>query len=233
MKNPDNHLKEIKKMNVTKAIKSRKSVRAFTRQPVSREILKMILDTARWAASGTNTQPWEVVVLTGKNKDLLCQKMAAAYHGGVKGKMEYNYYPVEWKDPFKARRIACGKALYAALSIEREDLGRRKSQWAANYRAFDAPVMILFYMDQIMKTGSYLDYGMFIQSVMLAALDHGLATCPQAALGEYPNIVKAFTGHGAEHTLICGMAMGYEDVEAAVNNYRTDRRQAEAFTTFM
>ena len=220
-------------MNVTKAIKARKSVRAFTSQPVSREILQKILDAARWAASGTNTQPWEVVVLAGENKDQLCARIEAAYQAGVKGKMEYNYYPVEWKDPFKARRIACGKALYAALSIEREDVERRKSQWAANYRAFDAPVMILFYMDQIMKTGSYLDYGMFIQSVMLAALDHGLATCPQAALGEYPDIVKAFTGHGDDRTLVCGMAMGYEDVEAAVNNYRTDRQKVEAFTTFM
>ena len=220
-------------MNVSKAIKTRKSVRAFTKQSVSRKTLENILDTARWTASGTNTQPWEVVVLSGASKDQLGKNLEATHNAGVKGKMEYNYYPVEWKDPFKGRRVACGKALYAALNIEREDTERRKSQWAANYRAFDAPVMILFYMEQIMETGSYLDYGMFIQSVMLAAMDHGLSTCPQAALGEYPKIVKAFTGHGDEHTLVCGMAMGYEDTGSAVNNYRTERLEAKAFTTFM
>ena len=220
-------------MNVSEAIRSRKSVRAFTKQSVSRKIIEEILDTARWSASGTNTQPWEVVVLTGDSKSQLCMQIEAAYNSGIKGKMEYNYYPVEWKDRFKERRIACGKALYAALNIERDDVKKRKSQWAANYRAFDAPVMILFYMDKIMETGSYLDYGMFIQSIMLSAMDSGLATCPQAALGEYPRIVKTFTGHGDAHTLVCGMAMGYEDTKSAVNCYRTERLHVDSFAKFM
>ena len=220
-------------MELLEGIKTRKSDRAFKTTPVPEETLRNILGAAIKSPSSSNTQPWEVVVLSGRKKHQLGEKIEAAYHAGVKGKMEYNYYPVEWKDRFKARRIACGKALYGALNIEREDVERRKSQWAANYRAFDAPVMMLFYMDQIMETGSYLDYGMFIQSVMLSAMDHGLASCPQAALGEYPDIVKAFTGHDDGHILVCGMAMGYEDSDAAVNSYRTDRQQVKSFTKFM
>ncbi len=147
--------------------------------------------------------------------------------------MEYNYYPVEWKEPFRSRRVECGKALYGALNIQREDMERRKSQWAANYRSFDAPVMLLFFMDNIMETGSYLDIGMFIQSIMLAAMDHELTTCPQAALGEYPEIVKQYTGYDDDHVLVCGMAMGYEDESDPVNNYRTDREEVSEFTRFI
>ena len=219
-------------MNVSEAVRNRKSVRAFLDREVHRETIETDLDTARWAASGTNAQPWEVVVLTGEKKQKLCNRIGAAYDDGIRGKMDYNYYPVEWKDPFKARRVECGKALYAALDIQREDMERRKSQWAANYRAFDAPVVLLFFMDSILETGSYLDYGMFIQSIMLAAMDNGLATCPQAALGEYPKIVKKFTGYGDGHVLVCGMAMGYEDETDPVNNYRTAREAVSTFVRF-
>ncbi|MCY3769174.1 MAG: nitroreductase [Gammaproteobacteria bacterium] len=220
-------------MNVSEALKNRKSVRAFLDREVSREQVIAILESARWAASGTNAQPWEVVVLSGKSKAALCREIEALFDGGTRGKMEYNYYPVEWKEPFKARRIACGMALYSALDIQRDDLERRKSQWAANYRAFDAPVVLLFLMDRILETGSYLDIGMFIQSVMLAALDQGLATCPQASLGEYPEAVKRHVGYGDSHVLVCGMALGYEDCSDPVNHYRTAREEVSAFTRFL
>ena len=220
-------------MNVSEAIRNRKSVRAFLDREIESETIETILDTARWAASGTNAQPWEVVVLTGDRKQHLCEKISAAFHDGVRGKMEYNYYPVEWKEPFRSRRVECGKALYGALNIQREDMERRKSQWAANYRVFDAPVMLLFFMDNIMETGSYLDIGMFIQSIMLAAMDHELTTCPQAALGEYPEIVKQYTGYDDDHVLVCGMAMGYEEVSDPVNNYRTAREEVSKFTRFI
>ncbi|MYB35025.1 MAG: nitroreductase [Gammaproteobacteria bacterium] len=220
-------------MNVSEAIRNRKSVRKFLNREVDVETIKAILDTARWAASGSNTQPWEVVVLRGESKRALGEKIEMVFWDGVRGKMDYQYYPVDWKDPYRLRRIECGKALYKALSIEREDLERRKSQWAANYRSFDAPVMLLFFMDRVMETGSYLDYGIFLQSIMLAAMDHGLATCPQASLGEYPELVREHVGYSKNYIVICGLAVGYEDNSDPVNNYRTAREEVPDFTRYM
>jgi nitroreductase len=146
--------------------------------------------------------------------------------------MDYLYYPVEWHEPYKRRRVSCGAQLYAALNIERHDKAGRIEQWIANYRAFGAPVVLFFFLDPEMQKGSFLDYGMFIQSVMLAALDEDLATCPQAALGQYPDLVKDALGYSRDTILICGVALGYEDKKAPVNNYRTPREEVETFTRF-
>ncbi len=219
-------------MKVSEALQARKSTRAFLDKPVSRETIEQILDTARWAPSGTNTQPWQVAVLMGAKKRELQDKIESAYRSGVKGGMDYSYYPNEWKDPFLARRRVCGLQLYSALKIGKEDKERRAEQWVANYRSFDAPVMLLFFIDRIMDTGSYLDYGMFLQSVMLAAVEHGLATCPQAALGEYPDLVRDYLGYDQNQIVVCGMALGYEDPSADINSYRTEREAVSNFTEF-
>ncbi len=220
-------------MNVSEAIKGRKSVRAFMDQPVSREQIEAILDTARWAPSGVNTQPWKVFVLSGEKKTALQQQIVERFLGGEKGAMDYRYYPEQWQEPYVTRRKECGIALYSALDIQREDKQRRMEQWIANYRSFDAPVMLFFTIDQQLETGSYMDYGMFLQSVMLAAMDHGLTTCPQAALGEYPDLVREYLGLAADQVILCGMALGYEDTDAPVNNYRTVREDVANFTTFV
>lgn len=219
-------------MDVKQALIERKSTRAFLDKPVSVETINSILNAARHAPSGANTQPWQVAVVTGDRKKQLQQAIEQAHRGGEKPKMDYQYYPVNWVDPYKGRRVACGIQLYKALGIGREDKQARMDQWAANYRAFDAPVMLLFFIDPVMEKGSYLDYGMFIQSIMLAAVEDGLATCPQAALGEYPQIVKQTLGYSEESILICGMAMGYEDTDARVNSYRTPREEVGAFTKY-
>ena len=220
-------------MNVTEALQARKSVRAFLNQEVSRQQIEQILEAARWAPSGTNTQPWHVVVMTGDKKQQLQQQLVATYLNGTKNSMDYAYYPSHWVEPFLTRRRECGTQLYETLAIHREDKQRRMEQWIANYRAFDAPVMLLFFMDKLMEKGSYLDYGMFLQSVMLAALDQGLATCPQAALGEYPDVVRQFLAYDPDQVLVCGMALGYEDTSAAVNSYRTPREPVSRFTRFI
>jgi nitroreductase len=144
--------------------------------------------------------------------------------------MDYLYYPTEWSEPYRSRRRECGLQLYNALHIQRQDKERQREQWAANYRAFDAPVALFFFMEAGLQTGSFLDYGMFLQSLMLAAVEQGLATCPQAALAEYPAIVKQALGYPDNSILICGMALGYEDSDAPVNQYRTGRQEVEAFT---
>lgn len=219
-------------MDVYDALRQRKSTRAFLDKPVPREKIERILDGARHAPSGTNTQPWQVAVVTGDMRHKLAKAMETAFREGDKGELAYNYYPVDWIEPFKSRRVDCGMQLYSALGIERSDKERRRDQWAANYRSFDAPVTLFFFLHRIMETGSFMDYGMFIQSAMLMAEEEGLASCPQAALGEYPDLVRRELGYSDDYLLVCGMALGYEDAKAAVNQYRTPREPVEAFTRF-
>lgn len=219
-------------MTVARALKSRFSTRAYLNKPVEPEKIHRMLDAARWAPSGTNTQPWQVVVVSGDAKRELGERLVAAFQSGEKPQMDYRYYPVAWKEPFKGRRKACGLQLYETLGIRREDKERRLDQWIANYRAFDAPVALFFFMDADLETGSFMDCGMFLQSVMLMAVEEGLATCPQASLGEYPAVVKEFLGVSTDQLLVCGMALGYPDRDAPVNQYRTPREPVEAFTRF-
>ena len=219
-------------MNVIAAMKQRKSIRAYEAREVETDKIRRILEAARHAPSGVNSQPWQVAVVSGQSKQRLQQRLEAAFRNGEKAKMDYQYYPDRWEAPYKSRRLACGLKLYGALGIERKDHQRQTDQRAANFRAFDAPVMLLFFMDPIMSTGSYLDYGMFLQSIMLAALEEGLATCPQASVAEYPQIVKQELDYPENIILICGMALGYANLQHAINSYRTDREDVEAFTKF-
>lgn len=219
-------------MQVAEALKARKSTRAFLDQEVEQEKIRRILENARHAPSGTNTQPWQVAVVQGKTKQRLQEQIEETFRGGQSGKMDFQYYPVNWEGIYRDRRKACGLQMYSTLEIKREDKQRQIDQWAANYRAFDAPVMLLFFIDDILETGSYLDYGMFMQSIMLMAVEEGLATCPQAALGEYPDIVREVLGYDTQQRLVVGMALGYEDPGAPINQYRTPREEIDSFTRF-
>ena len=219
-------------MSVSETLEKRKSTRAFLDKEVEQEKIERILSAASHAPSGVNSQPWQVAVVKGETKKSLQEKMESTFRGGEKGTMDYQYYPAQWEEPYKGRRKSCGLQMYSTLEIAREDKHRQLDQWAANYRAFDAPVMLLFFMDGIMDTGSYLDYGMFLQSIMLMAVEEGLATCPQAALGEYPKIAKETLGYSDDTVILCGMALGYEDTDALVNSYRTPREEVSAFTRF-
>ncbi|MGK0272199.1 MAG: nitroreductase [Cocleimonas sp.] len=219
-------------MNVIEALKQRKSVRAFLDKAVSDETIHTLLEAARYSPSGTNTQPWQVAVVKGKSKIALQEKIESAFRNGDSGKADFDYYPKEWISPFKDRRKECGLLMYSNLEIKREDKEQQMDQWAANYRAFDAPVMMLFFMDPIMEKGSFMDYGMFLQSIMLAAEGLGLATCPQASLADYPHIIKPTLGFGEDSILLCGIALGYEDKNAVVNSYRTSRLAVNEFTQF-
>ena len=219
-------------MDVRTALLTRKSTRAFLNREVEREKIVRILDGAKHAPSGTNTQPWQVAVVTGAKKLALQKKMEANFRNGENGKMDYRYYPAKWRAPYDKRRKACGLLMYRTLGITRETRQRQLDQWAANYRAFDAPAVLFFFIDPHLETGSFFDYGMFFQSIMLGAVEEGLATCPQAALGEYPDLVKKALGYPEDAILICGMALGYEDQAAPINSYRTEREAVADFTRF-
>lgn len=219
-------------MNISQAIKNRRSVRAFLKKEVTREVIERVLETARYSPSGANSQPWQVAVVTGTTKEQIAAALLQAFRDGESEDRDYDYYPLKWKEPFKSRRIACGMQLYDTLGIERKNRDGRMKQWEANYRGFDAPVILFFFLDPSLAIGSYMDSGMFVQSVMLAAMDEGLATCPQAALSGYASIVKSILGYPLETILLCGMALGYEDTGALINSYRTPREEVGEFTRF-
>ncbi len=219
-------------MNVIEAIKQRQSIRAYQQRAVEEEKIHRILDAARHAPSGGNLQPWQVAVVSGETKQRLQQRLEAACRNGEAPQMAYQFYPCEWNEPYQARRRTCGIQLYSAVGIERGDREGKLDQWAANFRAFDAPVMLLFFMDAGMEAGAYIDYGIFLQSLMLAAEEEGLSTCAQAALAEYPAIVKQELGYPEKSVLVCGMALGYAVREAPINGYRTEREEVEGFARF-
>ena len=219
-------------MDVKEALSERKSTRAFLDKEVPIEVVNAIIEQAKTAPSGVNTQPWQIAVVTGNSKIKLCDKLEEVFRAGKKGAMDYSYYPNEWVDEYKERRKACGLLMYSTLEISREDKQKQLDQWALNYQAFGAPVILLFFIDKVMEKGSYMDYGMFLQSIMLSAVGHGLATCPQAALGEYPEIVRQEFPNYKDKVVLCGMALGYEDKDQIVNSYRTPREEISRFVNY-
>lgn len=221
-----------KPMNTLQALLERKSVRAFTRKEVEKEKITTILDNAKHAPSGVNMQPWMVCVVSGAKKQSIENRVIEAFEKGEQPRMDYQYYPLQWDEPYKSRRKETGLLMYETLKIKREEKEKQLQQWKANYRAFDAPVVLYFFIDSALEKGSYLDYGMFLQSVMLAATELGLGSCPQAALAEFPDIVREELGVGQNKLLLCGIAIGYEDTTAPINGYRTQRTQLENFVTF-
>jgi len=219
-------------MDVLEAMRGRKSTRAYLDKPVARDTVEAVLDAARWAPSGVNCQPWQVAVVTGTIKTRLGDALLAARQAGQPENPDYAYYPSEWQEPYKSRRKATGLALYQALNIGKNDAQARLKAWNNNYRFFGAPVGLLFFVDRALAQGAWVDVGMFIENVMLAARGHGLDTCPQASLAEYPDIVRGILNVPDTHALVCGMALGYADAVAPVNSYRTVRESVSAFVTW-
>ncbi|HEX9801840.1 MAG TPA: nitroreductase [Gammaproteobacteria bacterium] len=219
-------------MNIINVMKTRKSCRAFLDRDVDADKIHAVLDAARWAPSGVNMQPWRVTVVRGESRARISDALLAARKAGQEENPDYQYYPGEWFEPYKSRRKATGLALYGALQIGREDNRARTEAWYNNYRFFGAPVGLLVFLDRRLGQGSWVDIGMFLQNLMLAAESEGLATCPQASLAEYPDIVRGILGIGDEMALVCGLSLGYADPDAAVNGYRTPREPVDAFTTW-
>lgn len=219
-------------MNTQEAIKNRKSVRAYLDKGVTDEQVTELLSLASCSPSGANTQPWQVAVIRGKTKLKLQQGFEDAFASGESFEKDFQYYPLEWNETYKKRRVDCGAQLYDALNIKREDRERRREQWRRNYRAFDAPVLLMFFLDTSLATGSFMDTGMYMQTLMIAAVDMGLATCPEAALAEYPQVVRDVLELDESLKVVCGLALGYEDTDAPVNQYRTPRAQPSEFANW-
>ncbi|MEP7056171.1 MAG: nitroreductase [Caldimonas sp.] len=221
---------------VETAITSRRSIRAFLPTPVDSDVIRSILAIASRAPSGTNTQPWNVYVLTGAARRELSRRIVAAYDDPVERAThteEYAYYPTEWKSPFVDRRRKVGWDLYGLLGIAKTDKQRMHAQHARNYDFFGAPVGLMFTIDRIMRQGSWLDYGMFLQSIMVAARAHGLDTCPQAAFTQFHRIIVPYVGAAENEQLVCGMSLGYADPDAIENTLATEREPVDGFARFL
>lgn len=220
---------------VDDVIKSRHSCRAFLPHPVSQDVVADILTIASHAPSGTNIQPWKVWVLTGATKKRLSERLLTTFDDPEEVSTHsepYRYYPKKWVSPYIDRRREVGFALYRLLGIKKGDAKRMHEQFARNYKFFDAPVGIIFTVDDVMEQGSWLDYGMFLQNIMLAAKARGLDTCPQAALIQFHRIIREELSIPDSETIICGMSLGYADPNAPENSLRTERAPLEEWVQF-
>lgn len=219
-------------MNVSAAIDSRMSCRAFLDTPIPKNTIVSILETAKRAPSGGNLQPWFVHVLT--------EAPLAEFLGAIRSKLpsqptgegaEYNVYPPNLHEPYRSRRFKCGEDLYARINIARENKVARLQQFARNYEFFGAPAALFFSIDRRMGADQWADVGMFMQNIMLLAREHGLHTCAQEAWAVWRKTVGEFLDLPKEQMLFCGMALGYRDENAPINSLRTERAALAEFAT--
>ena len=218
---------------VDEAITSRRSVRAFLPTPVPRALIEHILQVASRAPSGTNMQPWCVHVVAGEAKEKLSRAILDAFEAGTEDhERRWKYYPEPLFEPYLSRKRAVGWGLYGLLGIRKGDHAQMKAQQAQNFLFFGAPVGMFFTIDNRLEIGSWLDYGMFIQNIMISARSHGLQTCAQACFADYHRIIRAHLGIPEDHTVICGLSIGYEDKAAVVNRLQTDRAPVSEFAHF-
>ena len=219
---------------VDEAITSRRSVRAFLPDPVDAQTIRDILDVAARAPSGTNMQPWRTYVTTGATKLAITD---AILNSGIRAEKatwdEYKYYPDQFFEPYLTRRRTVGFGLYSALGIGRREVERMRAQHDRNFVFFDAPVGMIFTIDRRLNQGSWIDLGMFLENIMIAARGRGLHTCPQAAFAPYHNQIRPVLGIPDEEVVVCGMALGYEDTSKPENNFRTERAPLEDWVTFL
>jgi nitroreductase len=220
-------------MDVSEAVATRRSIRAFLNRPVGRDVLERVLNKARRAPSGGNVQPWNAVVLAGEPLERLKGAVAAALALGKAGRsMEYAIYPAGLEGRYEDFRFGVGEQMYAALGIEREDRAGRLAQFAANFRAFDAPVLMLVHTPRYMGPPQWSDLGMWLQTVLLLLREEGLDSCPQEAWSMYGAQVREHARIADDHIFFCGVAIGFRDPDAPVNLFEVPRAPLDQVVRF-
>jgi nitroreductase len=220
--------------DVFAAARTRRSIRAYKPVVVPATVVREIVELGRHAPSGSNIQPWRVHVMTGATLKRVGMAIRGAFERDEPGHhRDYEYYTDPIYEPYLARRRQCGWGLYGLLGIGRGDREKSKAYRATNYNFFGAPVGLIFTIERRLEKGSWLDYGMFLQTIMLAARARGLHTCPEAAIASYPDIVRRELNIGSEWIVICGMAMGYADPDALVNTYQPPRIGVDDYAVFL
>ncbi|MFL2488382.1 MAG: nitroreductase [Gammaproteobacteria bacterium] len=220
-------------MELKKAIEKRYSVRGYLDKSVDKDTVKNILEVAKKAPSGVNSQPWKVYVVMGNVRDNLVKEACEKFDKGEMEKEEYQVYPTERPDWYKARQRGSGFALYGALGIEKEDMDKRMKQARKNYEFFDAPVGIFITVHRSVGPNGWGHVGHFVQNICLAAVDAGLATCLQEAWAGFPNLIKKYTKYSDEEILWCGIALGHEDSNHPANSFRTEREEFESYAKIL
>jgi nitroreductase len=219
---------------VDEAILTRKSVRSFLPTPVERSAIEELLALASRSPSGSNIQPWRVRVIAGDVKARLTKAIldAAARDGLDSYKREWNYYPVRWREPFLGRRRKIGWDMYSLLGVAKGDFEGTQRARLRNFEFFGAPVGMIFTLDEDLEIGSWLDLGIFLGAIMIAARGRGLDTCPQAAFADFHQIIRPLLNIPEKEIVICGMALGHVDPDAPVNELTTERVPISDFATF-
>jgi nitroreductase len=218
-------------LDLARAIAERRSIRRFRPEPVPPETVERILELAARAPSGANMQPWQVHVVTGEARRRVGEAVAQAAARGERSP-DYTYYPDDWFEPYRSRRRRIGFALYDLLGIARDDKAAREAQSRRNFVFFDAPVGLFVFVDRRLNLGSWLDCGMFLQNLCLAARACGLETCAQASWVPYAGTVRAALGIDDGAALLSGVALGHPDPAAPENALTTERAAPAAFTTW-
>lgn len=220
-------------MKVSEALNTRLTARAFLDKPVEARVIREILEVAKRAPSGGNLQPWHVWVVAGEDlvrfKEIIREKLPANPRGEG---TEYHIYPPELPEPYKSRRFKVGEDMYASIGVGREDKMGRLMQFARNFEFFGAPCALFFSINRQMQQGQWADLGMFMQSIMLLAREHGLHTAAQEAWAIWYKTLGEFLSIPQEQMLFCGMAIGYADESAPINKLRTQRAELTEFVTF-
>ena len=226
-------MSEIHPTAVDAVIKSRKSIRAFKKDPVDPKLIEHILAVASRAPSGSNMQPWNVYVLTGEAIKRVTEAVCKAFDSGKKYEGEYKYYPDKFFEPYLSRRRQMGWSMYGILGIAKGEHEKARLQQRRNYLFFDAPVGLIFTINRGLPSGSFIDYGMFMDNIMLSAKSHGLDTCAQGGWSDYHEILRQVLPIKPEELVLDGMAMGYADKEAAIYKLETEREPVSSFTRFI
>src|SRR5215475_7805773 len=219
---------------VDAAINTRQSVRAFLPTPVSRDTVEMLLELAARSASGSNIQPWRIRVIGGEVKDRLEKAIfdAVARDGFEPYQREWNYYPVNWREPFLGRRRKIGWDMYGLLGVPKGDFEGTHRARMRNYQFFGAPVGMIFTLDEDLEIGSWLDLGIYLGTLMIAARGHDLHTCPQAAFADFHKVIRPLLDIPDNQIIICGMALGHIDPSAPVNRLATERAALADYASF-
>jgi len=219
--------------SVSDAVRTRHSIRAFTGQPVDPQLLRTLIEKAARAPSGGNVQPWQIIVLGGKNLEQLKRAVGARIDANpAYDPLEYPVYPTNLKEPHSSQRFRVGEAMYGLMSIPREDKTGRREQFRRNYEFFGAPVGLLCYVDRQMGSAQWSDLGMYLQTLMLLLREQGLSSCAQECWSVYHRTVNETIKPPEEWMLFCGMAIGYADTNAAINKLDSERLPLDAFAQF-
>ncbi len=220
--------------DVFTAARTRRSIRAYKPDPVPPQTLRDIVKLGCHAPSGSNIQPWRVHVLTGASLQRVGTAIQSAFLNDEPGhRRDYDYYTDPVLEPYLKRRRECGWGLYGTLGIGRGDHEKSKAYRASNYVFFGAPAGLIFTIERKLEKGSWLDYGMFLQTLMLAARARGLHSCAEASIASYPDVVRRELQLSEEWVVICGMAMGYAEADAVVNTFQPSRIALAEYATFL